>query len=312
MNPDLRYASHFNGLARLDPGKYPQLGTTSKNFYELKVDLTKESQLWGDEEPKTVILFNWLTAKKTTEDNDTFYTPTSMFIKPERNGTQGWTEWILHAGDYVRTQWNKWNGGDTDDQLKYSKERVPVALLKAYESLVNATVENITPETINSLAQNNPKDFTRQLQTWHPDITSKNNSLLNQLGRTNKQLNKEQEETIATFKVALYNSLSSPAIKKMLLRYNTRDGWGIQKMKQLTNIKNPPITMQDNDYGPSINKGDDLITTFAPAEAVNHFNEVLKQLHLKDPAHNTYPEIRYGREVILIPTEPTQGESSGT
>lgn len=152
-----RGATHFSALERQNPVKYAHLTSSgSKTFYGLNLDLTKETQ--KDEQPKTTILFNRVEStqpslnfgnqKRPAESDATFFkqTPISIFIKPERFGTKNYGELALHAGDLVRTKLSKLMGSEADDQPKYSKERVPVYLQKAFDKLIDTTIAHADAE----------------------------------------------------------------------------------------------------------------------------------------------------------------------
>lgn len=292
-----RNASHFNGLARLEPDKYPHLARSlsANTFYGLDLDLSKEKS--STENPKTTILFNKIASKQQTDfvlgnmwsDN----IPTSLFIKPEKHGTQK-GNLLAHAADLAVTQANKLLN-DSDDQPRYSKERVPVYLQNEFKNLIATTVASIdayaTGEENDILFKNMAKVYLSKLDK--NDLLQKlsNNTLST---REKLYIQQSLKETLP------YDQTRQQALN--LLKYNTVDGWGIQKYLQLTNTQNPPRTMD----------GQDLIVMFAP-NAANAFRQmILDKAHATNPdgspdqitrAKYTYLDHRFGHEVLLSNTE---------
>ncbi len=305
-----RGATHFNQLATLDPDKYAHLTSSlgAQNFYGLDLDLTKETQ--GDEQPKTTILFNrikstapgnHINSKPSNISPQSFYasTPISIFIKPERFGTKNYGELALHALDLARTKSLKLIGSDIDDQPKYSKERVPVYLRKAFDNLIQTAVNNI-----DSLAFNNKEPWLQHMAIIALGNRDENKELVKNLkaGRVEKT---NVEKILGELGLLLTNKKDQDAKRQQALdlkKYNTVDGWGIQQYLKLTDPDNPPSA-----------KGEDAIVMFAPKEAQKFREMIYTKQNAPDlltRAKYTHLDRRFGHEVSLDGKDLTTGESS--
>lgn len=135
-----RDASHFNALAQGNHAlgeARPWLAQYGKNFSGLDVDIPEEQKL--------TLLFN-----RINKDGS------SLFIKPEDHGTNTWTDFANHGLGFLQSQARKMSpetfGSDDDDA--FSKEQVPVKLLRYYQALVQEAQQNgLNQSTANILLE---------------------------------------------------------------------------------------------------------------------------------------------------------------